>query len=424
MLTQVAGTPVCPSDDVDQAWHLHITRTADYERFCREVPGRFLHHHPAESGADEQQRHRAMYASTLSQYRRAFRASPPPDIWPGVERRFAEPPAAPAVIRLAGPFATGPFLAVVALAAVVAAAMALNLLGVLDATHAMRGPAFLLLAMPVTLALAFLGWLSTLPPRRQHPGDTLDIYEAAWLAGGSARVAATAIGLLVDRGTLALRRTPSGARGRLAKASLVAAQEPVPTDLHPLELACLAALRRGELTFDRAHAALAPACERLRERLRRAGLAGDEHAIAPARAAMAAVVAAWLVVELERILHALATPRPMGFLVMLTLAGTGLLLALVLRIGRDTWRGRRALQKLGNTLPARGAASVRTDASLLPLTLALLGPAALLAHPGLSGLDDVLGPHGMRQSSGSIGTSGCGSSGCGNGGCGGGGCGG
>jgi hypothetical protein len=37
VLTQVAGTPVCPSDDVDQAWHLHITRTADHERFCQEV---------------------------------------------------------------------------------------------------------------------------------------------------------------------------------------------------------------------------------------------------------------------------------------------------------------------------------------------------------------------------------------------------
>ena len=33
---QVDGTPVCPSDDVDQAWHLRITRTADYERFCHE----------------------------------------------------------------------------------------------------------------------------------------------------------------------------------------------------------------------------------------------------------------------------------------------------------------------------------------------------------------------------------------------------
>jgi hypothetical protein len=28
VLTRVAGTPVCPSDDVDQASPLHITRTA------------------------------------------------------------------------------------------------------------------------------------------------------------------------------------------------------------------------------------------------------------------------------------------------------------------------------------------------------------------------------------------------------------
>ncbi|MCK9684857.1 glycine-rich domain-containing protein [Scleromatobacter humisilvae] len=88
VLTQVAGVQVCPSDDVDQAWHLHITRTADYERFCREVVGRFLHHHPAAAGADEHQRHRAMYAATLSHYRRAFCAEAPRDVWPAVDRRF------------------------------------------------------------------------------------------------------------------------------------------------------------------------------------------------------------------------------------------------------------------------------------------------------------------------------------------------
>ena len=37
VLTQVAGAQVCPSDDVDQAWPLHIARTADDERLCHEV---------------------------------------------------------------------------------------------------------------------------------------------------------------------------------------------------------------------------------------------------------------------------------------------------------------------------------------------------------------------------------------------------
>ena len=76
MLTQVAGTQVCPSDDVDQAWHLHITRTADYERFCRDVFGRFLHHRPAEAGPDEHQRHRGIYVGTLSRRTRDAAMTP------------------------------------------------------------------------------------------------------------------------------------------------------------------------------------------------------------------------------------------------------------------------------------------------------------------------------------------------------------
>jgi hypothetical protein len=76
VLTQVAGTQVCPSDDVDLAWRLHITRTADYERFCRDVFGRFLHHRPAEAGPGEHQRHRGMYMSTLSRRTRDAAMTP------------------------------------------------------------------------------------------------------------------------------------------------------------------------------------------------------------------------------------------------------------------------------------------------------------------------------------------------------------
>ena len=43
-LAMTAGHEVTPSDQVDQAWHLHLTYTRDYwQRFCAEVLGGPLH---------------------------------------------------------------------------------------------------------------------------------------------------------------------------------------------------------------------------------------------------------------------------------------------------------------------------------------------------------------------------------------------
>ncbi|NCX98787.1 MAG: hypothetical protein EBX35_09485, partial [Planctomycetia bacterium] len=40
LLAMTAGHPVTPSEDVDQAWHLHLAYTRDYwEIFCRDVLG-------------------------------------------------------------------------------------------------------------------------------------------------------------------------------------------------------------------------------------------------------------------------------------------------------------------------------------------------------------------------------------------------
>jgi len=434
VLTQVAGTQVCPSDDVDQAWHLHITRTADYERFCREVLGRFLHHRPAEPGPDEHQRHRGMYVGTLSLYRRAFLSPAPRDVWPDVDERFSPPAPAPDVLRLPGALQPGWMLALAGLLAALAFAMLLNRLGVLDASHDVSGPGFLHFAVPATMLLIVLGCLSTAPFQRCSPRDTLDAYEAAWLSGGKARVVATAIGLLVDRQCLVLRTTAEGVgRRRHAVTRLVVAEAAPQEMLHPVESACLQAARDGVLRFERADIALRSWSMRIGARLRRAGLAHDDATIAPARAAAAIVTAAWLAVELERLGHAIGTFRPMGLLVFLTLATTVSFVLLTLRHG-TTWRGARVLRSLAESLRAerspaeeraqRGGTDPRIAPRLLPMTLALLGPAAVLAQPGFGGLDAAIGPDGMRLARASHGTGGGdGGGGCG-GGCGGGGCGG
>jgi uncharacterized protein (TIGR04222 family) len=303
----------------------------------------------------------------------------------------------------------------------------------MDASHALSGPQFLHIALPVSIALVVLGWLSTSPRATLRPGDTLDTYEAAWLAGGDVRLAATAIALLVRRGGLVLQRieTRSGWRRRTTRRLAVGLQRP--DDLHPVEIACLGGVRDGVLQFDRAEEALAPAAAQIRDRLRHAGLASDPGRIAPARAAIALLAILWLGVALERIGHAIVTLRPVGFLVLLTLVVGATLLGLVLR-RRATWRGRKALGELRRSLAyrrtRRGKAG-RFDRQLretgvLPMVLALLGPAAVLARPGFNGLDDAIGPRGMRTAGGGDGSSGDGGggSGCGGGGGCGGGCGG
>lgn len=53
-LAVTAGHPVTPSEDVDQAWHLHLLYTRDYwEHYCPEVLGQTLHHGPTRGGTDE-----------------------------------------------------------------------------------------------------------------------------------------------------------------------------------------------------------------------------------------------------------------------------------------------------------------------------------------------------------------------------------
>src|SRR5215211_2083069 len=65
-LALTAGHPVTPSDQVDQAWHLHLTYTRSYwERMCGELLGRPLHHGPTRGGAAEAKRFDEQYERTL-----------------------------------------------------------------------------------------------------------------------------------------------------------------------------------------------------------------------------------------------------------------------------------------------------------------------------------------------------------------------
>lgn len=92
-LAAMAGHPVTPSDEVDQAWHLHLTYSRSYwEELCGEILGFPLHHGPTRGGDSEKHKFADWYRRTLTSYERFFGTPPPADCWPPPPVRFGLAP--------------------------------------------------------------------------------------------------------------------------------------------------------------------------------------------------------------------------------------------------------------------------------------------------------------------------------------------
>jgi uncharacterized protein (TIGR04222 family) len=88
-LSQVADHIVCPSEDVDQVWHLHLTYTRSYwEELCGNILKRPLHHQPTKGGRSEHELYVELYKRTLASYERWFGSSPDRLLWPSASERF------------------------------------------------------------------------------------------------------------------------------------------------------------------------------------------------------------------------------------------------------------------------------------------------------------------------------------------------
>lgn len=88
-LAVAAGHRVTPSDEVDQAWHLHLAYTESYwTELCGKLLGQPLHHGPTKGGQQEDDKYFDLYARTLASYERLFGHKPPADVWPSPEERF------------------------------------------------------------------------------------------------------------------------------------------------------------------------------------------------------------------------------------------------------------------------------------------------------------------------------------------------
>ena len=91
-LAHVCSHPVTPSDEVDQAWHLHLTYSRSYWQMCDEIFGAPFHHEPTRGGASENDKFELWYAKTLDSYFQIFGEAAPADIWPPAAIRFGHAP--------------------------------------------------------------------------------------------------------------------------------------------------------------------------------------------------------------------------------------------------------------------------------------------------------------------------------------------
>lgn len=91
-MSVVTGKSLTPSDEVDQAWHLHLIYSYSYwVEMCEKTLGGFrLHHGPTKGGLSENKRYDNQYSKTLEFYREEFGYEAPADIWPSNDIRFGK----------------------------------------------------------------------------------------------------------------------------------------------------------------------------------------------------------------------------------------------------------------------------------------------------------------------------------------------
>jgi uncharacterized protein (TIGR04222 family) len=241
---------VCPSEQVDQAWHLHLTYTRSYwDDLCRRVLRRPLHHSPTKGGRAELSKFVDLYVQTIDSYIDAFGQVPPDDIWPSTRQRFGEDakhvtvnpsrywiipkPRWPRAFRslsrryqlLAGGLFVFPFAA------------SWNLLE-------WKGPDFLGAYVMIATGAAVVAFLLRMLLVRASSGSTmsadhpLDAYEVACLAAGKHRAVEAAFASMVQAGTLEVTTTDSKILGIFPWTTRSISQgRPLPADAPDIERA-------------------------------------------------------------------------------------------------------------------------------------------------------------------------------------------
>jgi uncharacterized protein (TIGR04222 family) len=433
-LAMVSETPVCPSEDVDAAWHLHLTYTRSYwKRFCEGVLGRPLHHEPTKGGPAEHEKHLGMYERTLALYRATFGEDAPRDIWSPIDARFGAD-LAHRVVNTARNWVIpkAPIKRIaqfVALFAVVAVCVP-GCEGGLN-PFSLDGTDFFYFLIPMLLAAVCLGRVIRASKRGPEPDPhekiNLNWEQAAYLAGGAARLTTAAIARLVScgagyvQGTRLSAGSPATAEGATEVERTVLLALPVENarrDLAPVVR-----------TVDAVYADEA-------QKLETEGLLVSKST--RVSAGFLAVLPLLLVLggfAVPRYLGGIANDKPSSYLLTATIAGFFLGLAIIFASSiRLTRKGEHALLQMKERRQKLLSGTTWENDNDAALAVALFGT-IVLAGSSIAMLADWYPRQSLASSSG-CGTSGCATGGCsggaggcggggdGGGGCGGGGCGG
>ena len=429
-LAMKAGHPVTPSEEVDQAWHLHLVYTRSYwEELCGKVLGRPLHHEPTAGGLDEGAKFRNQYVRTLQSYTHWFGHAPPGDIWPTVGERFGPHDGRwvdmtrhwllpkPRFVARLRPFRVAAMLGVVLVTTLVASCT--ESLNVFD----WRGKEFLGFYWTAFIA-AFVTSLLLVKMARgiARPSDEMltDPYEVAFLGGGGVRAVDAALAALHGRGLVKVSNEKKGESG------LQRVEDPSKPLENDVEFAVYCAMPgSGEANVKDVRKVLRPSMDQLRDRLVEKGLVVSSGQYAGLLLVAALPFVALLVTGVTKLIVGLDRGAPVDFLIMslfVTFMVTIVRLAMIRRRtadGEAMWRRFKPLERAMKEKLKHPYE--QQDPLTVPLAVALVGVPGM-NWPGYHDLHTAL-QRSNNASSGGCG-SGCGSSGCGGGGCGGGGCGG
>ncbi len=427
-LAVVADHPVTPSEEIDQAWHLHLLYTRSYwDEFCVQVLGQPIHHEPTRGGPSERERHHAQYQRTLASYRQWFERQPPIDIWPTTESRFGPAsqqvrvcpahawivPKSWALLRGTSP--TSFFVGVVLLP------MFAGLLNPLD----MAGRDFLGFYLIVCAIVITAAMIARMVLRHGNPmveDSQLTPYQTAYLAGGADGALRASVAALVASERLRIvERSPDSWFGR-SQYQLVC-DEPA-TDGDPLEEAlCNAALSANNSEPRQVIAAARPAAEAIENTLAEQGLVETDASFLLARWVPLLMLATVWLLGAAKVGVGVSRGKPVAFLIV-SLIALGVVGVYFWRRPLRTRAGDRVLAKTKGEHRGLRSMHLQDDSSIgmpeLVLAAGLFGVAAL-DHPGIAQLQSAMSRASADRSSTSSGFSsggGCGSGGCG-GGCGG-----
>ena len=420
-LAITAGHTVTPSEQVDQAWHLHLAYTHSYwDRLCNQVLGKPLHHNPTAGGRDESRKFKDLYRRSIRSYHHAFGTMPPADIWPDAATRFGSDLDACrinthenwVIPKRAGRIGLSACIVLIFI-----------MLGAVLGLKAPRwDPRGWVVLMVLVLICGFA--LATLLRRRLRTPDDdgeatideLDTYDIAYLAGGKRRAMDAAIAGTVASGAV-----------RLEENHKLSVDGPLPLNPHRLEETIVRHLEAGPRRLNEVRVNLSLSMNQTVRKLEELGLAPTSMQRFKMRIATLLLMFGGVIpLAIACLSEAWKAKVHAGGWPWLIFVSVVLTLTVLMRAPLRTLRGDRVLKQLqmrnDHLLALRSREDVPPE--LLPLGVALFG-AAVLTGTAYASLGNDLSVGKSSWSSGCGG--GCGTSsggGDGGGGCGGGGCGG